>query len=121
MCACKKMIIRSKLLPIIEASVDNCSPAAGLGDTLDLGEVAGLDHNLQVTVVLVDVDREEELVLLRLGHKTLVLFRRASRLAQAAALTVGVTDDKLDKSWCSTIKHIYVHLHNLRHLLLLAV
>ena len=64
MCWYKGYNPKSKLLPIIEASVDNCSPAPSLGDTLDLGEVAGLHHNLQVAVVLVDVDREEELVLL---------------------------------------------------------
>ena len=61
------------LLSIIEAGVDNSAPAAGLRDALDLGEVAGLHHDLQVAEVLVDVDREEELVLLGLGHETLVL------------------------------------------------
>ena len=62
----KKLLIftDSKLLSVIEASVDNGATAPGLSDTLDLGEVTGLHHNLQVAVVLVDVDREEEFVLL---------------------------------------------------------
>ena len=81
-------------LPVVEAGADDGSAAALVRDADDLGEVGGLDHDLHVAVVLVHVDREEELVLAGLGHRALVLLGRAPGLAQAALLAVRLSEQR---------------------------
>ena len=81
-------------LPVVEAGADDGAAAALVRDADDLGEVGGLDHDLHVAVVLVHVDREEELVLAGLGHRALVLLGRAPGLAQAALLAVRLSKQR---------------------------
>ena len=97
LCRCRSVQLPAASLPVVEAGADDGAAAALVRDADDLGEVGGLDHDLHVAVVLVHVDREEELVLAGLGHRALVLLGRAPGLAQAALLAVGLSEQMKDE------------------------
>ena len=97
LCRCQSVQLPAASLPVVEAGADDGAAAALVRDADDLGEVGGLDHDLHVAVVLVHVDREEELVLAGLGHRALVLLGRAPGLAQAALLAVGLSKQRKDE------------------------
>ena len=97
LCRCRSVQLPAASLPVVEAGADDGAAAALVRDADDLGEVGGLDHDLHVAVVLVHVDREEELVLAGLGHRALVLLGRAPGLAQAALLAVGLSKQMKDE------------------------
>ena len=97
LCRCQSVQLPAASLPVVEAGADDGAAAALVRDADDLGEVGGLDHDLHVAVVLVHVDREEELVLAGLGHRALVLLGRAPGLAQAALLAVRLSKQMKDE------------------------